>query len=481
MDLHHRMEIVEGDGGPLVRKSALTPLGLERLGREAERLERARHPGVVLLVEVGHDHLDLEWAGAETLALARLTRGAAARIVARLAGTVADLHDRGIVHGRIDESHVVVGPGGQPRLCGVRGSDPGGFEPGPADDVADVGRVLQRALGMGADAEVVPERRWRAGPRSTSRDRALTDLAERATDPDPARRPTARALAHALADLVPDAAPAGGTSSARAGRSTDLTPLEPEVGSIGPEPAHRPADVERLEPPGPSKVAGARLGVRRTSQAIVTARRTRAPRIPEPADAAPPISIPTDQGPADEAHPRTLSPGRPTSGRRSLLAIVLGLAALLIAVTSHQPGGGTEPGASLAPAVIARPPGDASGVPTSPSTVVGPMDAPTARVVDETTVEVDGRRYEVGEPGDLVVVEDWDCDGAESAGVLRPGTGEIFLFDRWPESGAATVVARARVRGAVELAGSAPGPACRAPRVVLDDGSSIPLPTGVGR
>ncbi|MEZ5176866.1 MAG: hypothetical protein R2746_00905 [Acidimicrobiales bacterium] len=265
MDLHHRMEIVEGDGGPLVRKSALTPLGLERLGREAERLERARHPGVVLLVEVGHDHLDLEWAGAETLALARLTRGAAARIVARIAGTVADLHDRGIVHGRIDESHVVVGPGGQPRLCGVRCSDPGGFEPGPADDVADVGRVLQRALGMGADAEVVPERRWRAGPRSTSRDRALTDLAERATDPDPARRPTARALAHALADLVPDAAPAGGTSSARAGRSTDLTPLEPEVGSIGPEPAHRPADVERLEPPGRrrSRELGSASGARR--------------------------------------------------------------------------------------------------------------------------------------------------------------------------------------------------------------------------
>ncbi|MEZ5176867.1 MAG: hypothetical protein R2746_00910 [Acidimicrobiales bacterium] len=108
------------------------------------------------------------------------------------------------------------------------------------------------------------------------------------------------------------------------------------------------------------------------------------------------------------------------------------------------------------------------------------MDAPTARVVDETTVEVDGRRYEVGEPGDLVVVEDWDCDGAESAGVLRPGTGEIFLFDRWPESGLRPWSPAPGFGARSSWRARRPGRRVEAPcgprRWLVD-----PLPTGVGR
>ena len=44
-------------------------------------------------------------------------------VAASVASTLADLHDAGVVHGRLDASHVLVGDGGRPRLCGWSGPD----------------------------------------------------------------------------------------------------------------------------------------------------------------------------------------------------------------------------------------------------------------------------------------------------------------------------------------------------------------------
>lgn len=44
---------------------------------------------------------------------------------------------------------------------------------------------------------------------------------------------------------------------------------------------------------------------------------------------------------------------------------------------------------------------------------------------------VGGITYEVGRPGDLVSVGDWDCDGRATPALLRTATGEVFVFDGW--------------------------------------------------
>jgi hypothetical protein len=490
MTLDHRMEIVEGAARPLLRKWALTPAGSLALKREAERLERARHPGVVVLAGVAEDHIDVEWAGAETLALARLTRSATARILTVLASTVADLHDLGIVHGRIDETHVVIGPESQPRLCGLRGPEPGRPEPGPADDVADLGLLMQRAIGMGADHDLVPERRWRTWPRSGGRDRALEAICERASDPDPARRPTARALARSLADLVPDVAlerslPAteSTTEPTLAARPEPLperrTGPEPESGEH-PDPgadAGNLAAPSDLPHPPPARATGARL---MTKGSDLAPGRPAARTTPGgPSTAAPAPGQRTELARRPEAAGR-----RPVLGRAALAFGLIALAGA--ALTLRQPSSGaTDPStatafhatslATAASAVSAAPstlassqPPAANGVPPSPA-------------VGNGTVELDGATYEVGQAGDHLAVADWDCDGAVTVGLVRPSTGEVFLFDTWPDAGPVSIRARARIPGAQQLVGTPPGADCRSPQVRLLDGSSVVLAVDAGR
>ena len=56
-------------------------------------------------------------------------------------------------------------------------------------------------------------------------------------------------------------------------------------------------------------------------------------------------------------------------------------------------------------------------------------------------LEHEGRRWTVGDPGDVVVVGDWDCDGASTPAVVRPATGEVWVFAAWtPEPATERVV-----------------------------------------
>lgn len=484
MESDQRTEIVPGDERPLLRKWALSPAGVVGLAREADRLERARHPGVVALVDAAEDHLDLEWAGAETLALARLTRGSAARVLTAVATTVADLHDRGIVHGRIEESHVVLGPELQPRLCGLRGPDPGRPEPGPADDVADLGLLLRRAVGMGADQDVVPEHRWRAWPRASSRDRALEAIVERATDPDPARRPTARALARSMADIVPNVPVERHEPTAAPEPSNSPSPSPPPSPRVAPDPADAHDQPHPAVPPRtpPARVAGARLMVGGASSS--------------PSSSAEPTlsSVSLDRtaagggrarDPAIRPEPDRVAT-RPASGSPLLLRAVVGLALLAaagFALALRQSSSGTPDAATAAGP---RSPGLATVVtvdPTAPAASVTPSTTGTIPTysVHATTVDFGGRTYQVGRAGDRVSVADWDCDGAASAGLVRPSTGEVFLFDGWPVTGAVSISARAQMAGAHHLEGTPPGAGCHPPEVRLDDGTLVPLDTETGR
>ena len=212
---------------PVVVKRASGPEG-ERLRREGERLERASHPGVVPLVQ--HGATDDGWelrtlhAGRPASACGPLTVAQVASLAAGVASTLADLHDVGIVHGRLDASHVLVGDHGRPVLCGFGDGEPPAR---PADDVAALGALLDRWLGTDDAGEPIPERRWwgRRGWDGWDR-RALLLLADQAVADPPTCRPTARRLAAAIADAVPDGARLDARPAMTAGGPAHLDPIE---------------------------------------------------------------------------------------------------------------------------------------------------------------------------------------------------------------------------------------------------------------
>jgi hypothetical protein len=57
---------------------------------------------------------------------------------------------------------------------------------------------------------------------------------------------------------------------------------------------------------------------------------------------------------------------------------------------------------------------------------------------DELLVTLDGstHTYRIGEPGDAVLLGDWDCDGTDTPGLYRPGTGLVLEFGTWQATGA---------------------------------------------
>jgi hypothetical protein len=45
---------------------------------------------------------------------------------------------------------------------------------------------------------------------------------------------------------------------------------------------------------------------------------------------------------------------------------------------------------------------------------------------------VDGTTYRAGGAGDVVTFAPWSCEGAPGVVLLRPSTGEVFVFDEHP-------------------------------------------------
>ena len=79
--------------------------------------------------------------------------------------------------------------------------------------------------------------------------------------------------------------------------------------------------------------------------------------------------------------------------------------------------------------------------------------------------------YGVGERGDVVSLADWDCDGETTPAIVRPATGEVFIFDRWALDGEPLSITPAAVLpDAVALHAPRSSKDCSAV-VELDDGS----------
>lgn len=377
-----RTELIEGNEGPRLAKVATDDLGRRLISQETARLNRARHPGVVELVRHDEERIELAWAGDRTLELASLDIEAASALLAAVTATVADLHELGVVHGRLDPSHVVVGHDGGPRLCGMSGPRPGEPEPSPADDVAALGRLIHRAVDAGVDVEPIPERRWRRRRWTGYQQRALQNLADQAQAEEADRRPSARTLATSIAQVVP---------AARLNRPDPTSCDLGETRAI----SHEPPGV----PPSPDVLRrrfriGAAVGASALLALVAIVNIRPAHRSPDEA------FVPVPRGAI------TGLPGStPGTGDMTTTTMI------------HR---STTVPAGCSPAMGASADVDADGCPEP----VG---------IDGTTITAGDVVFRVGEADDHVAMGDWTCSGTVTPGLVRPATGEVFLFHRWPE------------------------------------------------
>jgi hypothetical protein len=412
-----RVTVAVDDGGAIAVKSATTPDEIAELAVEAERLRQARHPGVVVLLDHQRTpagaELRTRYAG-EPLDRWHGTLVRLAGLIAAVAADLGDLHDIGVVHGRIDGSHVLVGSNGRPRLCG--------FAPPPADAVAaDDVAALARMLGEMAERTAATERRrpflWRRGP--VADQRALSQIVHRATDPVPSRRPRARNLANAILAAVPGA---------------ELPPPE--------------STPPRVDDPGFDAVFG--------DQTDVT--------LDEVFDDRPWSSGPS--GTSETTLERPAPAGRVRFGmshanrrsvpRATLTTGLVGAAAVAVGAVLLR-GGATATSA---------------GEDVTATTLVTAALPPEVHI-DGGVVELAGERWSVGQPGDIVTVGDWDCDGIATPAAYRPATGDVFVFGDWADADQpVTVEPVAQVAG---------GRGLGAGRNERSDGCDIPvvdLPSG---
>lgn len=119
---------------------------------------------------------------------------------------------------------------------------------------------------------------------------------------------------------------------------------------------------------------------------------------------------------------------------RSLMAGALAAATLVITglvVTATRSDGDAAPPPAPAPTV----PPTAVDPPRTTTTSAAPVEDIAVR---GNLVVRAGERWTVGRPGDVVLVGDWDCDGERSPAVLRPATGQVWLFAGWAADGAPT-------------------------------------------
>jgi eukaryotic-like serine/threonine-protein kinase len=431
--------------GPVAVKTATGADDVARLRLEAERLERAAHPGLVTVVGPATGGVDEARAdrGAEDGTDDSVEGGASVEIRTRFAGdpvthwsgsvgavaglgaavaaTLADLHDIGVVHGRLDATHILVGDDGRPRLCGL--SHPGGAA--PHEDVAALGLVLGEVL----ERATPGPRSWPwHGRSSAAHRRALEQVLARASDPVPSRRPNARLLASSILSAVPGA---------------EL----PAPGPPFPEPAYVPPDEELLDLVFTHELTDDE----RWAQAF-------GDDPPEPAGAAGRKPPPVQDGGSSRAR---VAAG---SGAVAVAAIAAGVV--------FVGGWGSRGSAAPPDAVRASSPAAQAGCPVAvaPAADVDGDGCPEALVVEGGSVRAGAARWTLGQPGDLIAVGDWECDGRAAPALLRPATGDVFVFPGWAAEGEpVTVEARDRLPGAVAIRGEPAADGCDA--LVVDLGS----------
>lgn len=378
-----------------------------RLRERARALAAFEQGGVAPVIEVltGPDGVAvvLPWAAGRSVAAlwadgaeggAVLSSREVARVGARVAATLARLHAAGEAHGDVGATTVLLGVDDEVRLAGVdlaiAGRD-APSRPTPADDLHQLGRLLG-VLGVARKAERTSDQ----GTPDEVAGALAAVVGELCTETRDHRRPavTAEQVHARLAGLVP---PESALTPRRWTAPAAPSPRVPGRSSGRPRASERRRRWSVVLAVGVLAVA---VGV-----LVATGRE----------------GLPS--GAADAARPR---PGTSSSSAR----------------VSPSPSAGTSsPSARVSP-----PPCTTADVTRAATVVLADVDGRgCALALTVGLEEVDGRarvvltlppaagdlagRYEVGAPGDRVLVGDWDCDGTDTPAVHRPDDGRVYLFD----------------------------------------------------
>ena len=439
-----------------------------RLRREAELLAIAQGRGVVSLVAEEGTPAEPVLAtgrvdGPDLSRVRELTVEEVAGLVAAVGATLAELHEAGVVHGAVMAEHVLLPPDGRPVLCGLgfggRAGEPPLAEAPLPEPAVDPARFpgsplspMSDVLALGALLDGLLATATRADGDGAAVD-ALRAVAARTAVADPELRPSARAVVEAVRHAMP---------SARL------------PGPPGRSPSGRPAD--RIDPV--ADAGQALRASRRRGGAGGVRGRSRGAGLPGGRGLPRPGAVPVLAG----------------------TALVLAVAFLLVRVTADSPTRPEStaprlPAPSTTPAVV--PPADAAPPATTlpvPATACPAVAGLLAADVDGDgcpeslrweggVVEGGERRWSVGRPGDLAVAADWTCSGRATLAVLRPATGQVFVFDGWATSGHdVTAPEAARVEGAFAVrAAELDGDACADLVVERTAGAPATVPVPIGR
>lgn len=406
--------------GPVTRVVALKRLragsstvDVARIRREATVLTELDHPHVVRVLEVVHDGdgvaLAMQFAPGGSLddllvERGRLTPGQVVAVAAPIADALASAHRRGVLHGDVKPANVLFTSDGEPlltdfgvaRTLGHVTSDQisgtaeylapellDGAQPDPRADIYSLAVVCYQALaGQPPYTGAVPLAVARAADAGQHLrlegvpgvPEPLARVVEQAMDRHPERRfATADELARALRTTVP----AG------------------EVRVPGPAAT-------------PRHDTGGGTGLTRTF----------GPRPPRPQPA--------------EARRR----------RRVPLVAAVGLVAagaiyLVRGPLASEEGGGADcpvvesPQAGPGGTVVE---GDVTGEGCTVAGVFQSQTLPDGSTGMVLTIPLDGvtKQIGMGDVGDQLLLGDWNCDGVDTPGLYRAGTGLVQYFDVWP-------------------------------------------------
>jgi serine/threonine protein kinase len=455
---------------------------LDRLRREAETLAGLGHPAVVSLLEVvddpdGGTALVLPWAPGGSLEDVlrrdgRLPWPRVADVGARLASALASAHGAGILHGDVKPANVLLGVEGEPRLADfgtarlvadeearVAGTaeyvDPAvavdGATPSPRSDVYALGVVLFRALaGQLPHAGGSPEATVAAAdpgvhpPLADLVDGAppaLVEAVERAMARDPERRPASvQQLQVVLESVVRDheadrwaglgsqlAAPSPGPDDAAAGLATATSRQPGTPTSVASPGAHPASDPSHADAHAGTRDSGTRLFGRRAPSRSTPSADGRRPAWAVPAVVAVAL-VPVlvvgwlllggDGGDADDD--AAAPPSASVTTADAAEAAAPRVAAPRCDDASPPPGDGPVHDA------------DVDGRGCSLPVRVDEQDDDGRPTVVITLPDAAGEaagRYALAEPGEVVLVGDFDCDGIETPAVHRPDDGRVLLYD----------------------------------------------------
>jgi tRNA A-37 threonylcarbamoyl transferase component Bud32 len=524
----------EADDGLVVVKEARSDGDVARLTREAAMLARCRHPGVIALLGVDDRAIRLRHAGTALSRLGPFPADQAAGIVCAVADVVHALHRLGVVHGDLEAGHVLLDERGRPRLCGF-GQAAERTDDGAADDVAAIGRLLASLLRAGGD---LPWARPPGGVRGSARQRQarkeLEAIAAQATRERRDQRLTARQLSKAVHAAVPGcslpepSSRSGPASPWFAELPADIDPTA-DLGWTDEDLSWlaAAADDDRVTDELGAD-AGPYAGLGSLDQldddgtdddwaALAAA--------PEAVTGPLPVFTPPEDEPRERARiehepappapdgPRVALPPwvdveqprrRLPLARAAVLLVVLavgvvgGIAgARAVRPLGSDPVSAADPATDAAPAGTADD-GDRSAAPAAPHTTEAPavppawpagcdVPEPTGPDVDgdgcPEAIDLEGRSarvgtvaIELGQDGDIVTLADWTCAGVATPALLRPTTGEVFVFPEWSLDEPLEVDALTLVVGATDIT-AGPG-RCPSPVVTTPEGEhTVELPS----